>query len=255
MPKHSFQNAPSVDGPAQAVSPIAEDRNGRGRPRVERDEPALAGRFVPALGWRWLTPLYDGLLRLGGREWTFKTRLITEAEIQPAEGVLDLGCGTGTLAIELKRRQPLAEVVGLDGDPDMLQRARPKAGREGVQVRFDQGLSWSLPYRDAAFDVVLSTLFFHHLDPLGRSRTLTEVLRVLKPGGRLHVADWGRQQSPLMTALSFPDRLLDGLARTAPAFSGRFPSEMTAAGLAFVTETGTMDTGFGRLTFYSARHP
>lgn len=212
------------------------------------------GRFVPALGWRPLTPLYDGLLRLGGRERAFKARLISQGEIQPTEAVLDLGCGTGTLAIEVKRLRS-AHVVGLDGDPEMLRRARAKACRAGLSLRFDEGLSWNLPYADAAFDVVLSTLFFHHLDPLGRSRTLAEVVRVLKPGGRLHVADWGRQASLLMTVLSFPDRLLDGLERTAPAFSGRLPAEMTAAGLAGVMETGTMVTGFGRLSFYSARHP
>jgi len=215
---------------------------------------SLPGRFVPALGWRPLTPLYDGLLRLGGRERAFKARLITQGEIQPTEAVLDLGCGTGTLAIEVKRLRS-ANVVGLDGDPEMLRRARAKALRAGLHVRFDEGLAWSLPYQDAAFDVVLSTLFFHHLDSLGRSRTLTEVVRVLKPGGRLHVADWGRQESLLMTALSFPDRLLDGLERTAPAFSGLLPSEMTDAGLTCVIRTGTMDTGFGRLTFYAARHP
>lgn len=220
-------------------------------PMLESEQVPL-GRFVPALGWRWLTPLYDGLLRLGGREKTFKGRLIAQAGIRAGEAVLDLGCGTGTLAIELKRRQPDAEVVGLDGDPDMLGRARAKAHRAGFPLRFDEGLSWNLPYPDATFDVVLSTLFFHHLDRPGRSRTLVEVVRVLKPGGRLHVADWGRQTSPIMAVLSFPDRVLDGLERTAPAFSGQLAAEMAAAGLSGVAETGTVDTGFGRLTLYAA---
>lgn len=220
---------------------------------MRTSDPAFSGRFVPALGWSCLTPLYDGVLRLGGREQTFKGRLIEQAGIQPGEAALDLGCGTGTLAIELKRRHPDVEVVGLDGDPDMLWRARAKARRADLPLRFDEGLSWNLPYPDAAFDVVLSTLFFHHLDRPGRFRTLVEVVRVLKSGGRLHVADWGRQTSPLMTVLSFPDRVLDGLERTAPAFSGQLTAEMTAAGLRRVSETGTVDTGFGRLTLYAAR--
>ena len=215
----------------------------------------MPGRFVPALGLPWLTPIYDLLVGLGGWEQAFKARLIDQAAIQPTEAVLDLGCGTGTLALEVKRRLPLAKIVGLDADTDMLRRARTKERRTGLQVHFDQALSWSLPYPDATFDVVLSTLFFHHLDPLGRSRTLVEVARVLKPGGRLHVADWGPQRSLLMAMLSFPDRLLDGLRRTAGAFSGRLTTEMEDAGLVFALETGAMATGFGRLTFYAARNP
>jgi ubiquinone/menaquinone biosynthesis C-methylase UbiE len=212
-------------------------------------------RYVPALGLHWLTPLYDGLLRIGGRERTFKGRLIEQAAIQAGESVLDLGCGTGTLAIQVKERVPAARVLGLDGDPAMLIRARAKARYQGVSVRFDERLSWNLPYPAASIDVVLSTLFFHHLDQVGRSRTLAEVVRVLRPGGRLHVGDWGRQGSVLMKVLSLPDRLLDGLGRTADAFAGRLPGEMKSAGLVNVTETGTLDSAFGRLTFYTARNP
>jgi SAM-dependent methyltransferase len=77
----------------------------------------MPGRFVPALGLPWLTPIYDLLVGLGGWEQAFKARLIDQAAIQPTEAVLDLGCGTGTLALEVKRRLPLAKVVGLDADP------------------------------------------------------------------------------------------------------------------------------------------
>ena len=211
-----------------------------------------SSRYVTALGFRWLTPLYDGLLRLGGRERTFKGRLLDQAAIQPGESVLDLGCGSGTLAIQLKQRAPTAEIVGLDGDPDILSRARCKALRAGLTIRFDRGLSWELPYPDDSIDVVVSTLFFHHLDARGRSRTLAEVARVLRPEGRLHVADWGRQGSLLMRTMSFPDRLLDGVDRTADSFAGRLPVVMEEAGFVSVSETGTLDTAFGRLTFYAA---
>jgi SAM-dependent methyltransferase len=221
-----------------------------------RTSPAQpAGRYVPGLGLPWLTPFYDGVLLLGGRERTFKGRLIDQAAIQPGESVLDLGCGTGTLAILLKRRVPTADVVGVDGDPDMLTRARHKALGAGLPIRFDQGLSWELPYPGASFDVVISTLFFHHLDARGRFLTLAELARVLRPGGRLHVADWGRQGSLLMRIVSLPDRLLDGIDRTADSFAGRLPVLMDEAGFVSVSETGTLNTGFGRLTFYAARKP
>lgn len=237
------------------LAPIMAGMDAGGGDLARPDAAGTQERFVPALGLHWLTPLYDGLLRIGGLEGVFKDRVIEWAAIQPGESVLDLGCGTGTLAIQVKQREPAAKVLGLDGDPAMLSRARSKARCRGASIRFDQGLSWNLPYPTASLDVILSTLFFHHLDRIGRSRTLAEVVRVLRPGGRLHLADWGRQGTMLMKVLSFPDRLLDGLGRTADASAGRLPGEMMSAGLVNVAETGTLDSAFGRLTFYTARNP
>jgi ubiquinone/menaquinone biosynthesis C-methylase UbiE len=83
--------------------------------------------YVPALAFDRLTPLFDSVVRVTTREQTFKRRLLDQAAIAPGERVLDLGCGTGTLALMAKRRQPDAELVGLDGDPAILERARAKA--------------------------------------------------------------------------------------------------------------------------------
>jgi SAM-dependent methyltransferase len=213
------------------------------------------GRYVPALGLHWLTPCYDTLLRLGGREQAFKRQLLDQADIRAGEAVLDVGCGTGTLALLAKQRVADADVTGLDGDPEMLRRARSKAQHAGLAVRFDEGVSVSLPYAAASQDVVLSTLFFHHLDAPGRSKTLQEIFRVLKPGGRLHVADWGLQPSLLMRVLSLPDRLLDGINRTADNFAGRLPALVSDAGFVSVAQTGCLTTPFGRLTFFAAGKP
>src|SRR5262245_56346496 len=177
-------------------------------------------RYVPALGLRALTGLYDPVVRLTTREGMFKGRLLEQASLGPGERVLDLGCGTGTLAIQAKLAQPDATIVGLDGDREVLGRANRKAAEAGGAVDFDEGFSTELPYEDGSFDAVLSTLFFHHLTGEDKRRTAAEVFRVLRSGGRLQVADWGRPSDPAMRALSTSIRLLDGFEQTRDNLTG-----------------------------------
>src|SRR5581483_15501 len=139
------------------------------------------------LRFRSLTRLYDPVVRATTREREFKARLLRQASLGSGQRVLDLGCGTGTLAIEAKLAEPGLEVVGLDGDPEVLERARAKAGDAGVTIQFDEGLSTDPPYDDGSFDLVLATLFFHHLTRVDKLLTAREIARVLRPGGRLHV--------------------------------------------------------------------
>src|SRR5438067_7459849 len=164
----------------------------------------MAGRrqqFVPALRYDVLTRLYDPVVALTSRERGFKRRLLEHAQIKDGESVLDLACGTGTLTIEVKEQVPKARVVGVDADPAILARARRKAKEAGVKIELDQGLSTELPYEARSFDVVLSTLLFHHLTDEAKADSAEEIRRVLRLGGRLLVADWGRPQGPVMRAL------------------------------------------------------
>ena len=159
---------------------------------------AMDPEFLPALRFERLTPFYDGVIALTTRERTFRRRVVEQAAIGDGMRVLDIGAGTGTLAALVGERHPGARVTGLDADPAMLARARAKAPR----ASFDEGLSYELPYPDASFDRVLSSLFFHHLRPRDKRRTLAEARRVLRPGGELHVADWGRAAGALMRVLA-----------------------------------------------------
>src|SRR5205809_2934204 len=109
----------------------------------------MAGRrqsFIPALRFDALTPLYDPVVAISTRERGFKTRLLEHARIKDGESVLDLACGTGTLAIEVKKDRPKAKVSALDGDRAILARAQRKAKDAGVKVDFQRGLSNELPY-------------------------------------------------------------------------------------------------------------
>jgi ubiquinone/menaquinone biosynthesis C-methylase UbiE len=208
--------------------------------------------YLPALRFRFLTRLYDPAIRLTTREGRFKSMLIEQAGPAPGQRILDLGCGTGTLAIEVKRREPRAELAGLDADPEMLEQARRKADEAGVELELTEGFSTELPYEAGSFDRVLSTLFFHHLDPEPKRRTAAEIARVLQPGGELHVADWGRPSDPAM-ALAFQGiRLFDGFSNTADNYRGDLPRIFENAGLSGARETARLRTPLGTLSLYRA---
>lgn len=209
--------------------------------------------YVPALRFRVLARAYDPVVRATTRERTFKERLLEQARIEPGHEVLDLGCGTGTLALMAKQRVPTASVRGLDGDPEILRHARAKARAAGADVEFEEGLSYELPYEDASLDRVLSTLLFHHLHPVAKDATAAEIARVLRPGGELHVADWGRQPDPMMrAAFLLTVQLLDGLETTRDNAFGRLPEIFEAAGLQHAEETGRLRTPIGAVSLYRA---
>jgi len=153
---------------------------------------ATAGRertYLPAVGHDWFLPLYDPFVKLLGGD-RIRRALLDQAAIRPGQRVLDVGCGTGTLVVLLKRLRPDVDVIGLDPDPKALERARRKAEREGASVRLDRGFSNELPYPAASFDRVLSSMMFHHLPAEEKEPTLREVRRVLEPGGSFHLVDF-----------------------------------------------------------------
>lgn len=209
--------------------------------------------YVPALGYAWLTRFYDPVVALTTREGTFKRLLIEQAGLAPGQAVLDLGCGTGTLAVAIKRAVPAAHVTGVDGDPEVLRRARDKARRHRAEISFEEGLATELPYGDAGFDRVVSSLFFHHLSPADKRLTSREVHRVLKPGGEFHVADWGRPHNPVMAALFTVVQALDGVANTRDNAEGRLPDIFAQGGLIEVQVRRELATPLGTIALYSMR--
>jgi len=150
------------------------------------------GTYLPAAGHDWALFLYDPFVKLLGGDQARKA-LLDQTALRSGHRVLDIGCGTGTLAVLIKRSHPEVEVVGLDPDPKALARAQQKADRAGVSVQFDKGFSDSLPYHDldASFDRVFSSMMFHHVPVADKEKTLQEVRRVLKSDGSFHMADFG----------------------------------------------------------------
>jgi ubiquinone/menaquinone biosynthesis C-methylase UbiE len=146
--------------------------------------------YLPAAGHDWSLPLYDPLVKLLGGD-SARRVLLDQADLQPGQRVLEVGCGTGTLLMLLTRAQPALELTGLDPDARALARAKRKADAASVSIQLDRGFSDALPYSDASFDRVFSCFMLHHLDGADEKvRTLREIRRVLTPGGRLHLLDF-----------------------------------------------------------------
>jgi len=207
--------------------------------------------YLPAAGRDWMLPLYDPFMRLFGGDST-RTALIDQAGLRPGHRVLDIGCGTGTLVALIKRLHPQVDVVGLDPDPKALARARRKAERSGAPVRFDQGYSDDLPYPDASFDRVLSSFMFHHLEPGVKDATLREVRRVLKPGGSLHLLDFGGPSSGAHGVLA---HLFHSSRRLKGNFDGGIVALMARGGLANAREVSHRATLFGPVAYSRAEAP
>lgn len=213
----------------------------------------LPDSYIPALRYPWLTRWYDLLIRWGLREETFKHRLIQQARLERVSHVLDLGCGTATLALRIKYLYPYSDVVGLDGDAKILAIAKAKAAQARLRIRLDFGQAQQLPYGDGSFDRVLSSLVLHHLTHTHKQQALQEAFRVLTPGGELHIADWTKPHTPVMAAAFFLVRCLDGFATTEDNARGLLPDLMAEAGFAEVKETGNLSTLLGTIGFFSAR--
>src|ERR1700731_3424248 len=115
--------------------------------------------YLPAMGKRWLLPLYYPFLWLLGAD-KAKQPLIEQAKIKGGLRVLDIGCGTGSMAVLIKRMHPEAEAVGIYPDPAALAVAERKAKRARLSVEFNRGFADHMPYAEASFDRVFSSFMF-----------------------------------------------------------------------------------------------
>lgn len=214
-------------------------------------------QYVPALGFAKLTPIYDAMLALATRERTWRRALIDQIAPAAGETIVDVGCGTGTLAILLKRRAPDARVIGIDPDPTALAIADRKARDAEVEVEWRRGFA-----RDAAgglgsggADKAVSSLVFHQVPVPEKRAGMAAMFDAVRPGGEVHIADYSRQSEPLRRVLFTTIGLLDGFANTRPNARGMLETLLAEMAGAEVRPQRVVDTVTGAISLFACTRP
>lgn len=211
--------------------------------------------FVPALGLHSLTGFYDGLIARFLAEDTWKAQLVATIAPKSGEVIVDLGCGTGTLASMLKAACPETSVIGIDPDPVMLGRASVKAAEGNLDIRFKQAFADALPLDSESATAVVSSLVLHHLEQPAKRAAFAEAFRVLRPGGRIVIADWANPDNLLMRLAYVPVQVFDGFPNTRDNLQGLLPVLMRQAGFENIREVYRRRTIFGNLAFLHGTKP
>lgn len=210
--------------------------------------------FIPALGRDAFTPFYDLGIRLTMPERRFKFALIRNAHLVAGMRALDVGCGTGTLLLFAAEVEPGAVLVGVDIDDRILERARRKIAVRGLPVQLERASATELPYADGCFERVFSTLALHHLPKEEKARAFAEAYRVLRPGGELHLGDFGAPDTRYARVASFLTEKIGG-EHVQENYRGLLPAMAKDAGFVAVQETACVGTIFGVLRSFRATKP
>jgi len=210
--------------------------------------------FTPALGNSSFTPLYDAAIGLLTREDTWRSALLEVLQPTSEDRILDVGCGTGSLAVKIKHNSPGSEVHGIDPDASILQIAEKKAKKQSVSITFHQGfLTQETTQTLGRFSAVVSSLVFHQT-PMDEKRNLLSVIsKLLLSGGKVCIADYGLQRTKLMkTLFRRTVQAIDGVSDTQPNADGCLPILMKDAGFLDVSEVKVIPTATGSISIYSA---
>lgn len=207
-------------------------------------------KYIPALRFNFLTPLYDAVMKYLMHEDEFKGALIEQASILPSYDVLDFGCGTATMTIMAKMKNPDAKIVGIDIDEGIIEIAKEKISAMKLDIRTEVYDGNVLPYENESFDRIITSLVFHHIPKDRKQTTLKELHRILKSGGEIHIADFGMPRNIIMKSISSILKFFEPIQDNV---KGLIPVQLESAGFGGIKETGHYNTVFGTVALYSAR--
>ena len=206
--------------------------------------------FVPALGWHALSPLYDGVIRVLTREARWRRALVDQIAPRGGEAILDVGCGTGSLAILLKQAAPAARIVGLDPDPAILARAAAKAQAAGVEIEWRQGYARDAGRIAGAFEKAVSSMVFHQVPPAEKEAGIAAMVAAVRGGGEVHIADFAAQRSRLMWTLFGIVGRVDGFENTRPNAQGALERIIGEIDEAAAIPTRSFRTPLGEISLF-----
>ncbi len=211
-----------------------------------------AKKYIPAFGFKALTPFFDNFLKFFMKEAKIKSLLVTQLGLRDYENVLDFGCGTGTLAVMIKKAKPDCRVTGIDVDPQVLEIAERKARLENADIRFMEYDGITLPFADESFDKVGTSLVLHHLSTGEKHAAFKEIYRVLKKGGEFHILDFGVQRSRLMNIFASIGKHFEPIEDN---LLGKIPGFLLDAGFENVREVNSENTLIGSVSYYCSKKP
>lgn len=208
--------------------------------------------YTPPLGTG-NTADYDRAIRRWTREMRWRRAMIDALAPRPGETIVDVGCGTGSFAVMLKVAEPGVEVVGIDPDEEALAIARAKADAAGLAIHWERGFARDVGARSA--DAVVSSLMFHQVPMAEKQAGLAAMHAALRPGGRLLIADYGRQRGLMRLLFRLTIQRLDGVTDTQPNAEGVLPGLVTAAEFRNVREAARIHTITGTIALIVAERP
>jgi ubiquinone/menaquinone biosynthesis C-methylase UbiE len=207
--------------------------------------------FTPAAGKLAGIGSYDALIRLFTRENRWRPQLIGRIDPRPGQRLLEVGCGTGTLAIAAKSLCFEAEVIAIDPDPQVLAIARNKAAEQGVEVDFREGFLDQQSFEAASFDTIYCSLVLHQVPPETKTELIDGMIALLKPGGALQIADYAKQSGLMRGLFRLTVQMTDGVADTQPNADGRLEELLRDERLQISQPDGSLATPSGRISLFS----
>ena len=197
-----------------------------------------------------LSPLYDGVVRLFTRETAWRHALVAQVAPRSGDRILDVGCGTGSLAVLLKLAEPKAQIVGLDPDPAILARAEAKARAAGAVIEWRQGFARDSAWQGDTFDKAVSSLVFHQVPMPEKQAGIRAMIDAVRPGGEVHIADFARQRSRLMCVLFDAIGWVDGRENIRANAAGAIESILGAVSPDAAVPTRSFKTPLGEISLF-----